>query len=253
VNGLWRWRRFWGGYRRVQGELNQLGIKVAPSTVWEVLVRAGVLPAPRRVSESWSDFLRAQAAGIVACDFVSVDSVFLRRLYAFVFIECKSRIVHIAGVTANPTGEWVTQRARDVMGVLTERVKPLRFLIHDRGTTFTCSFDEVFRSEGVQLVRTPVRAPRANAFMERWFGTLRRECLDGLLIVGRRHLEAVLRDYASHYKRPPPASLARPARAEHLDDDPRADQRRSPLCRLIGAITPFGATSEDCPSGWSES
>jgi transposase len=106
------------GYRRVQGELARLGMKVAPSTVWEVMRRAGLPPAPRGASESWRDFLRAQAAGIVACDFVSVDTVFLRRLYVLVFIEHQSRIVHIAGVTAHPTGEWVTQQARNLIAVL---------------------------------------------------------------------------------------------------------------------------------------
>jgi hypothetical protein len=138
-----------------------------------------------------------------------------------VFIECKSRIVHLAGVTANPTGEWVTQQARNVIGILTERASPTRFLIHDRDTKFTASFDEVFRSEGMRIIRTPVRAPRANAFMERWFGTLRRECLDRLLILGRRHLEAVLREYVSHYNEHRP--LARPTAADQLNRDPRAD------------------------------
>ncbi len=187
------------GYRRVQGELARLGIKIAASTVWEVLRRAGVPPTPRRASESWRDFLRAQAAGILACDFVTVDTVFLRRLYVLVFIELKSRIVHIAGVTAHPTREWVTQQARNLIGVMSEGASPVRFLIHDRDTKFTASFDEVFRSEGVRIIRTPVRAPQANGVMERWFGTLRRECLDRLLIVGRRHLEVVLREYVSHY------------------------------------------------------
>jgi transposase len=187
------------GYRRVQGELAQLGMKIAASTVWQVLRRAGVPPTPRRASESWRDFLRAQAAGIVACDFVSVDTVLLRRLYVLVFIECKSRVVHVAGVTAHPTGEWVTQQARNLIGVLGERAERVRYLIHDRDAKFTSCFDEVFRSEGVRVIRTPVRAPRANAFMERWFGTVRRECLDRLLIVGRRHLEAVLREYVLHY------------------------------------------------------
>jgi putative transposase len=228
------------GYRRVQGELARLGIKIAPSTVWEVLVRAGVPPAPRRASESWRDFLKAQAASIVACDFVSVDTVFLRRLYVLVFIELKTRIVHIAGVTANPTGEWVTQQARNFIGVMTERAEPMRFLIHDRDTKFTVSFDEVFRSEGLRIIRTPVRAPRANAFMERWFGTLRRECLDPLLIVGRRHLQGVLREYVSHYNdHRPHRSLEQraPASSAKMQDqtvvDFRAIRRRDRLGGLI--------------------
>jgi putative transposase len=187
------------GYRRVQGELARLRVRVAASTVWQVLRRAGVPPSPRRASETWRAFLRAQATGIVACDFVSVGTVFFRRLYGLVFIELQTRIVHVAGVTAHPTGAWVTQQARNLISVFTDRTAPVRFLIRDRDSKFTAAFDEVFRSEGVRILRTPVRAPRANAIMERWFGSLRRECLDRLLIVGRRHLEGVLQVYVEHY------------------------------------------------------
>jgi len=187
------------GYRRVQGELARLGVRVAASTVWRVLQRAGVPAAPRRSSETWRAFLRAQATGIVACDFVTVDTVFFRRLYVLVFIELQTRIVRVAGVTTHPTGEWVTQQARNVISLFTDRTAPVRFLIRDRDAKFTAAFDEVFRSEGVRILRTPVQAPRANAFMERWFGSLRRECLDRLLIVGRRHLERALQIYVEHY------------------------------------------------------
>ena len=130
----------------------------------------GVSPSPRRASESWRAFLRAQATGIVACDFVTVDTVFFRRLYVLVFIELSTRIVHVAGITARPSGEWVTQQARNMIEMLTERASPMRFLIRDRDTKFTAGFDEVFRSEGMRIIRTPVRAPQANAVMERWFG-----------------------------------------------------------------------------------
>ena len=187
------------GLRRIQGELEALGIRVAASTVWLVLQRAGLPPAPRRASETWRAFLRAQAAGIVACDFVTVDTVFFRRFYVLVFIELQTRIVHVAGVTAHPTGAWVTQQARNLIGVFTDATAAMRFLIRDRDAKFTAAFDEVFRSEGIRILRTPVQAPRANAFMERWFGSLRRECLDRLLIVGRRHLERVLQTYVDHY------------------------------------------------------
>lgn len=214
------------GYRRVQGELARLGVRLAASTVWQVLQRAGVPPAPRRASESWRAFLRAQAAGMVACDFITVDTVFFQRLYVLVFIELRSRIVHVAGITSHPTGEWVSQQARNVIGVLAESASRLRFLIHDRDTKFTAAFDEVFRSEGLKIIRTPVRAPRANAVMERWFGTLRRECLDRLLLLGRRHLGRVLRVYVEHYnahrphrsldQRPPIRSV--PTRELHAVD-----------------------------------
>lgn len=172
---------------------------IAASTVWSILQRACIDPAPRRSSETWREFLRAQASGIVACDFFTVDTVLFRRLYALVFIELATRQVYLAGITANPTGEWATQQARNMIESLVERAEPIRFLIHDRDSKFTAAFDGVFRSEGIQTIRTPVRAPRANAFIERWIGTVRRECLDRILIVNRRHLERVLAHYIRHY------------------------------------------------------
>jgi putative transposase len=167
--------------------------------VWSILQKAGIDPAPRRSSETWRKFLRSQASGIVACDFFTVDTVLFRRLYALVFIELATRQVHLAGITANPTGEWATQQARNFIETFVERAEPIRFLIHDRDSKFTAAFDEVFRSDGIRTIRTPVRAPRANAFIERWIGTVRRECLDRILIVNRRHLERVLPVYIRHY------------------------------------------------------
>ncbi len=187
------------GYRRIQGELAGLGIRIAASTVWSILQQAGIEPAPRRSSETWSEFLRAEASGIVACDFFNVDTVLFRQLYALVFIELATRQVYLAGVTANPTGDWATQQARNIVETFVDRAEPIRFLIHDRDSKFTAAFDEVFRSDGIRTIRTPVRAPRANAFIERWIGTVRRECLDRLLIVNRRHLERVLPIYIRHY------------------------------------------------------
>jgi transposase InsO family protein len=187
------------GYRRIQGELSGLGIRVAASTVWSILQQAGIDPAPRRSNETWREFLRTQASGIVACDFFSVDTVLCRRLYVLVFIELATRQVHLAGVTTNPTGEWATQQARNILESFVDRTQPIRFLIHDRDSKFTAAFDDVFRSEGIRAIRTPVRAPNANAFAERWIGSVRRECLDRLLIVNRRHLERVLPVYVEHY------------------------------------------------------
>jgi transposase InsO family protein len=187
------------GYRRIQGELARLGVGIAASTVWSILQKAGIDPAPRRSSETWRKFLRSQASGIVACDFFTVDTVLFRRLYALVFIELATRQVHLAGITADPTGEWATQQARNFIETFVERAEPIRFLIHDRDSKFTEAFDEVFRSDGIRTIRTPVRAPRANAFIERWIGTVRRECLDRILIVNRRHLERVLPVYIRHY------------------------------------------------------
>ena len=187
------------GYRRIQGELAGLGIRIAASTVWSILQQSGIEPAPRRSSETWREFLRTQASGIVACDLFTVDTVLFRRLYALVFIELATRQVYLAGITANPTGEWATQQARNIIETFVDRAEPIRFLIHDRDSKFTAALDEVFRSEGIRTVRTPVRAPRANAFIERWIGTVRRECLDRILILNRRHLERVLPVYIRHY------------------------------------------------------
>jgi putative transposase len=183
------------GYRRVHGELATIGIIMAPSSVWEIFKRHGIEPSPDRSGPTWAEFLRAQAKGIVACDFFTGDTVFLRRLYVVFFIDHDSRFVRTAGVTANPIAQWVTQQARNIAGDLADR----RFLIRDRDTKFTGSFDAVFVSGNIRVIKTPVRSPRANAIAERFVGTIRRECFDRLLILGRRHLEAVLAEYVDHY------------------------------------------------------
>jgi putative transposase len=196
------------GYRRIHGELVGLGVAVAPSTVWKLLRREGVEPAPRRASQSWREFLRHQAAGIVACDFFTVDSAFLRRYYVLFFLELKSRRVHIAGVTAHPNGAWVAQQARNLSMALVDEGREVRFLVRDRDAKFTAAFDEVFRSEGIRVIRTPVRAPKAKAHAERWIRSARRECLDWILILGRGHLERVLRTYVAHNEHRPHRALA---------------------------------------------
>jgi hypothetical protein len=161
----------------------------------------GLDPAPRRASASWQSFLRQQAAGILACDFFTVDTVFLQRMYVLVVIELGSRRVHLAGITAHPTGWWVAQQARNLAAVLDGQAAACKFLIRDRDTKFTRAFDDVWRSTGVEIIRTPVQAPNANAVAERWVGTVRRECLDQLLIIGCRQLVGVLRVYVEHYNR----------------------------------------------------
>jgi putative transposase len=162
-----------------------------------VLRAHGLDPAPRRAQTSWRSFLRQQATGIVACDFFTVDTVWLRRLHVLFFIELGSRRVHLAGVTGHPTGLWVAQQARNLAAVLGDQATACKFLIRDRDAKFTRAFDDVWRSTGVQIICTPVRAPNANAVAERWIGTVRRECLDQLLIVGGRHLVAVLKGFGS--------------------------------------------------------
>jgi len=187
------------GYRRIHGELLGLGISLAPSSVWAILQHYGIEPAPTRSGPTWGEFLRAHAATLLACDFFTVDTVLLRRLYVLFFIEHGSRKVHVAGVTANPTGPWVTQQARQLAWTIGEWTIPATWLIRDRDTKFTTSFDEVFRSEGMQVIQTPVRAPRANAIAERFVGTVRRECLDRIIILSRGHLVAVLQEFVDYY------------------------------------------------------
>jgi putative transposase len=190
-NPLW-------GYRLIHGELTKLGVTVA-SSVWQILHAAGIDPAPRRTGPAWRQFLHAQAAGIVAVDFLQVDTVLLKRIYVLVFIEHGTRRMHIGGVTASPTGEWTVQQARNLALSLGERFGSIRFLIRDRGSDFTASFDAVFQATGTRILRAAVQAPRMNAICERPVGTLRRELLDRVLILGERHLRAVLAEYQVHY------------------------------------------------------
>ena len=189
------------GYRRIQGELVGLGHAVAASTVWKIMKGAGLDPAPRRSGPTWQQFLSAQAGAILAIDFAHVDTVFLRRLYVLVVIEHGRRRVHLARITAHPTGVWVTQQARNLLMELGDRADRFRFLIRDRNSKYAAAFDAVFVGADIRIIRAPVRAPRANAIAERLIGTLRRECLDHILITGPRHLDAVLREYIGHYVR----------------------------------------------------
>jgi putative transposase len=190
------------GYPRIAGELRKLGLRVSPSTVRRILLANQLGPAPRRSGPSWPQFLRHQAATMLACDFFTVETLSLRRFYVLFLIELESRRVHLAGCTTNPTGAWVTQQARNLS--LTGLFDRMRFLIHDRDSKFSASFDEVFRSEDINVIHTPIRAPQANAYAERFVRTIRAECLDWLLILGRRHLERVLRTYVAPYNRERP-------------------------------------------------
>jgi transposase InsO family protein len=195
------------GHRRVQGELIRLGHPIASSTVWQILHAAGIGPAPRRSGPTWKQFLTAQARGILAVDFVHVDTVLLRRIYALVVIEHSTRRVHLAGITAHPDGAWTTQAARNVLMDIGQRAASVKFLIRDRAGQFTSSFDAVFTAQGIRILPSPPQAPRANAICERITGTLRRELLDRLLIVNEHHLRRVMAEYLQHY------NTARPHRA----------------------------------------
>jgi len=187
------------GYRRIQGEVLKLGFRVSHMGVAKLLRRNRIPPAPRRGQGSWRKFVRQHAAHILATDFFTVETAWLKTLYVLFFIELGRRTVHLAGVTAHPSGEWVVQQARNLAWKLQDGALKARFLLRDRDAKFTASFDQVFNSEGVEVIHLPFRAPRANAIAERWVGTARRELLDHLLIFGRRHLESVLKEFLDPY------------------------------------------------------
>jgi transposase InsO family protein len=195
------------GHRRIQGELVRLGHRIASSTVCHILHSAGIDPAPRRSGPTWRQFLTSQAQGILAVDFLHIDTITLRRIYALIVIEHGSRRAHLAGVTAHPTGAWTAQVARNLVMDLTDRIGTVKFLLRDRDSRFTTTFDAVFVAEGIRIMRTPPQAPRANAICERMIGTLRRELLDRMLIVNERHLRRVISVYLEHF------NAARPHRS----------------------------------------
>jgi hypothetical protein len=198
------------GYVRIRGELLKLGHTAAASTIQRLLRQHRVPPAPQRAGLSWPAFLRAHAAGLLACDFFTVETVRLQTLYVLFFLEVQTRRVVVAGCTAHPTASWVTQQARDLTWDLTAAGVHPTLLVRDRDAKFGPAFDAVFAAQGTRVVQTPVRTPTANAFAERWVGSVRRECLDWLLITGERQLRHVLGDYAEHY------NTARPHRARRL-------------------------------------
>src|SRR6266508_1053774 len=219
------------GYRRIVGELRGLGFSVSASSVRAIPIRHRLPPAPERDGLSWRLFLRQQATTMLACDFLAVETVWLTRIYVLFFVSLERRRIEFVASTSNPDGRWVAQQARNLLMHLADREQSFRFLLHDRDRKFSGAFDAVFRSEGMRIIRTPIRAPNANAFAERWVGTLRRECLDRILIINRRHLDRVLRHYVDHFNRhrphrslslqPPETRLATAFRAPTLRIDRR--------------------------------
>ena len=226
------------GYKRIQGELAQLGHMIAASTVWEILHAAGIDPAPRRAGPTWRQFLTAQAHAIIACDFLVVETVLLQRLYVLVFIEHGTRRLHVAGVTARPTRAWAAQQARNLAMDLGERLGTLRFLIHDRDPVFTTAFADVLKAEGLRIITTLPKTPRMNAICERVNGTLRRELLDRILIVGQRHLVLALGEYVAHYNshRPHQSRPQRPPDTEAQLVRDVADLRSVRRKRVVAGV-----------------
>jgi hypothetical protein len=199
------------GYLRIVGECRKVGVRVSATSVRTILRRHRLGPAPRRGGPTWTQFLRAQASGMLACDLLTVETIGLTRLYVFFIIELEHRRVHLAGITAHPTGEWVTQAARNLLMDLDEHAHRFRFFLRDRDSKFTSAFDTVVTAAGIHVLKTPPQAPKANAHAERWVRTVRSECLDWILICNHRHLERVLADYVRHY------NTARPHRGIDLD------------------------------------
>jgi len=181
--------------------LKQLAIAISPTTVRKIPREAGLGPSGTRGGLRWREFLRAQRRTMIAVDFFTVDTVWLQRLYVLFFIELGSRRVHLAGCTPHPNATWVTQRAREFVWTLPRRADSFRFLIRDRDQTFTTTSDDVFRSEGLEVLRTPFRAPQANGVAERFVRTAHAECLDWMLIANQHDLERTLRVFVDHYNR----------------------------------------------------
>jgi transposase InsO family protein len=230
------------GYVRIVGELRKLGINVSATLVRNVLRNAGIPPAPQRGQLDWRSFLRQHAATTLACDFLIVDTVLLRRLYVLVFICIGSRRIEYVACTSSPDGAWMVQQARNLLMDLDDLGQRHRLLIHDRDAKFSRAFDAVFHSDGIRVIRTPLKAPNANAHIERWVGSARRECLDRLLIFRRRQLERVLRVYVRHYneQRPhraldlePPDPGTKPSTRDQPSGSATVIRRRELLGGLI--------------------
>ena len=225
------------GYLRIVGECRKLHVAVSATSVRSILRRHRIGPAPRRNGPTWTQFLRAQAAGVLACDFLTVETVGPTRLYVLFFIEVHRRRVHLAGVTAHPTGQWVTQQVRNLLMDMGDDAGRWRFLIRDRDSKFTVAFDAVLAAENVEVVKIPPRAPQANAYAERWVHTARSECLDWVLVWNRSHLHRVLTAFVAHY------NTARPHRGLDLEvptPAPAATVTALPSARRVERVDVLG-------------
>jgi putative transposase len=187
------------GYRRIHGELAGLGVKIAASTVWEILKTNGIDPAPRRTGPTWSQFLRSQAEAILACDFFTVELLDGTQAYVLAVIEHMTRRIRIFGLTLHPTGAWTAQQARNLLMDLSEQTRHAKLMIRDRGANFTTAFDAVLADAGIRTVLCNVATPRMNAIAERWIGGCRRELPDRTLVWNQAHLRRILHKYEIHH------------------------------------------------------
>ncbi len=229
------------GYRRIHGELAGLGVKVAASTVWEILKASGIDPARRPTGPTWSQFLRSQAEAILACDFFTADLLDGTQAYVLAVIEHATRRIRILGVTPHPTGQWTAQQARNLLMDLGEQADGAKFMIRDRGSNFTSAFDAVLANAGIRTVLCNVRTPRMNAITERWIGGCRRELLDRTLICNQAHLRRILRQYETHHNRHRPhRSLDSAAPLKPLPEPVDLEQYRvRKQTRVGGAINEY--------------
>jgi putative transposase len=214
------------GYRRLHGELLVLGVKVAASTVWELLKDAGIDPAPDRASSTWTQFLRSQAEALLACDFFETTTLSGAQLYVLAVIEHATRRIRILGATAHPNASWVAQAAKNLVMDLDDAGLRARYLIRDRDGKFPELFDAVLHDAGIQVVLTGVRMPRMNSIMERWVQTCRHELLDRTLIWNQRHLLHALREFEQFYNAHRPHQGIANARPLHPLPPPIADPNK---------------------------
>jgi putative transposase len=225
------------GYRRIHGELAGLGVKIAASTAWEILKKAGIEPVPRRTGPTWSQFLGSQAEAILACDFFTADLLDGTQAYVLAVIEHATRRIRILGVTLHPTGEWTAQQARNLIMDLGEQTHRVKFMIRDRGSNFTSAFDAVLADAGIRTVLCNVRTPRMNAIAERWIGGCRRELLDRTLIWNQHHLRRILRQYETHHNRHRPhRSLDSAAPLKLLPEPVEREQYRVRKQTRVGGV-----------------
>jgi putative transposase len=245
------------GYQRIAGELKRLGLAASPTTVRKVLAGAGIPPAPERGRQSWRSFLRQQAASTLACDFFTIETLGLQRIYVLFFLSLATRRLEYIACTPHLDNAWVSQQARNLTMQLNDEERRFRRLIHDRDTKFSRAFDDIFRSDGIEAIRTPMQAPNANANAERWVRTVRSDCLDRILVFGRRHLERVPRPYTKLYNEHRPhraLQLAAPdggnssqdndttaAVAVDRRDPPRRTHPRIPTSRVTALTHPTPA------------